>query len=86
VAGRVIRLDVEHASSPRYKAGRWRVGNSKLRQSATVTRQEDLNLGRLLALALLILVLGGVVFLAIWEIPPPTAPVETVIPDEQLPR
>jgi len=47
---------------------------------------EDFDLGRLLALALIVLVLGGVVFLATWDIPPPTATVETVIPDERLPR
>jgi len=37
-------------------------------------------------LTLLVLILGGVLFLATWEIPPPTVEVETVIPDEQLPR
>lgn len=47
---------------------------------------EDPNLARFLALALLVVILGGVVFLATWEIPPPTAEVETVIPDERLPR
>jgi hypothetical protein len=30
--------------------------------------------------------LGGVIFLVTWEIPAPTAQVETVIPDERLPR
>ncbi len=29
---------------------------------------------------------GGAIFLATWEIPAPSAPVEKVIPDEQFPR
>lgn len=41
---------------------------------------------RLLLLALVIAILGGAIFLLTWEIPPPTAPVEITIPDEQLPR
>lgn len=57
-----------------------------LRRRLPATRAEDIDLGRLLALALIVLVLGGVVFLATWDIPPPTARVETVIPDERLPR
>lgn len=51
-----------------------------------ITLVEDRTLGRLLALVLLVVVLGGVVFLATWDIPPPTETVETVIPDERLPR
>jgi hypothetical protein len=43
-------------------------------------------LGRLLLLALVVVLLGGVIFLVTWEIPAPTAQVETVIPDERLPR
>lgn len=35
---------------------------------------------------LLVLVLGGVIFLVTWEIPPPTAPVEVVLPDDRFPR
>ena len=47
VAGTVIRLDVEHASSPRYKAGRSEGRQlHKLRQPApATTRQEDLESG-----------------------------------------
>jgi hypothetical protein len=41
---------------------------------------------RLLLLVPLILVLGGLIFLLTWDIPPPTRPVELVIPDERLPR
>lgn len=42
--------------------------------------------GRYLLLALTIVVLGGLVFILAWDIPPPTAPVEVVIPNERLPR
>ena len=41
---------------------------------------------RLLLLALLIVLLGGAVFLVAWDIPAPTRQVETVIPDDRLPR
>jgi hypothetical protein len=41
---------------------------------------------RLLLVLLLVLVLGGGVFLVTWEIPPPTARVERVVPDDTLPR
>jgi hypothetical protein len=41
---------------------------------------------RVLVAVLLVLVLGGTVLLFTWEIPPPTAPVERVIPDDQFPR
>jgi hypothetical protein len=34
----------------------------------------------------LVLVLGGVIFLLTWDIPPPTSGVEVTIPDERLPR
>ena len=37
-------------------------------------------------LALLVLLLGGIIFLVTWDIPPPTHEVEIVIPDSQLPR
>lgn len=47
---------------------------------------EDGKLVRLLTLTLIIVILGGVVFLATWDIPPPTVQVETVVPDERLPR
>jgi hypothetical protein len=43
-------------------------------------------INRLLLVLLLVLMLGGGVFLATWEIPPPTARVERVVPDAQLPR
>jgi hypothetical protein len=41
---------------------------------------------RLFVVLLLVLVLGGTVFLVTWEIPPPTARVERVLPDDTFPR
>ena len=45
---------------------------------------------RKLTLAAVVLVLGsliaGAAYLAAWEIPPPTATVEKVLPDERFPR
>jgi hypothetical protein len=41
---------------------------------------------RVLLVVLLVVVLGGTVFLVTWDIPPPTARIEQVIPDDQLPR
>jgi hypothetical protein len=43
-------------------------------------------INRVLLVLLLVLVLGGTVFLVTWEIPPPTARVERVVPDDKLPR
>lgn len=41
-----------------------------------------------LALFLLVLVLaaGGAVFVATWDIPPPTKEIRKVLPDERFPR
>jgi hypothetical protein len=47
---------------------------------------EDPTLGRLLLIVLLLVLLGGVAFVVTWDVPPPTKQVETVIPDERLPR
>ena len=47
---------------------------------------EGSGLVRLLVLTLLVVVLGGVVFLATWNIPAPTVQIETVVPDDRLPR
>lgn len=41
---------------------------------------------RMLAIAIALIMVGTVVFLGTWEIPPPIAPVEKVIPDERFPR
>jgi hypothetical protein len=40
----------------------------------------------ILVVLVLAVVVGGAVFLATWDLPPPTAKVEKVIPDEKLPR
>jgi hypothetical protein len=41
----------------------------------------------LIAIAIVILVLiGGGIFLAVWDIPSPSKPVEKVIPDARFPR
>ncbi|GBD43799.1 hypothetical protein HRbin40_01281 [bacterium HR40] len=42
--------------------------------------------GRYLLLGITIVVLGALVFVLSWDIPPPTVPVEVVIPDERLQR
>lgn len=41
---------------------------------------------RLLLMLIVVLVLGGTVFLVTWDIPPPTGRVERVLPDDQFPR
>ena len=43
-------------------------------------------INRLLLALLLVLALGGTVFLMTWEIPPPTSRVERVLPNDQFPR
>ena len=43
-------------------------------------------INRILLVLLMVLVLGGTVFLVTWEIPPPTSRVERVLPDAQFPR
>ena len=39
-----------------------------------------------LLVIVLLAVVGGAVFLATWDIPPPSERVEKVIPDERFPR
>ncbi len=39
---------------------------------------------RALVIALLLVVVGGLGFVATWEMPAPLAPVETVVPDNRL--
>jgi hypothetical protein len=41
---------------------------------------------RILLVLMLVVVLGGAMFLLTWEIPAPTARIERVIPDDALPR
>jgi hypothetical protein len=43
-------------------------------------------INRVLLVVLLVVVLGGAAFLVTWEIPPPTARIERVVPDDKLPR
>ena len=43
-------------------------------------------INRVLLVVLLVVVLGGAAFLVTWEIPAPTARIERVIPDDQLPH
>jgi hypothetical protein len=43
-------------------------------------------INRLFLVLLLVLALGGTVFLVTWEIPPPTSRVERILPDETFPR
>jgi hypothetical protein len=42
-------------------------------------------LGRILLLLIVVLLLGGAIFLVTWDIPPPTAEVEEVVPEGNLP-
>lgn len=44
------------------------------------------NLSRLVMLTVAVLILGGAVFLATWDIPAPVSTVEKVIPDDRFPR
>ncbi len=41
---------------------------------------------RVLGIIAAIAIVVGVVFLATWDMPPPTATVEKVLPDERFPR
>ena len=43
-------------------------------------------INRILVAVFLVLVVGGTVFLVTWDIPPPTARVERVLPDDTFPR
>jgi hypothetical protein len=43
-------------------------------------------INRVLLVLLLVLVLGGAMFLVTWDIPPPSEKVERVLPDDQFPR
>jgi hypothetical protein len=41
---------------------------------------------KILLIVLALVIVGGLVFLAMWDIPAPTARIEKVIPDERLPK
>lgn len=40
----------------------------------------------ILLIVLALVIVGAAMFLMTWDIPPPTAPVEKVIPNERFPR
>ena len=79
-------VDIKPARSER--------GNRQLAPSSTTGGEtirspgvaEDFDLLRLLLFALVLVVIGGGLFLATWDIPAPTRQVEIVVPDERLPR
>ena len=43
-------------------------------------------LTRLLAVAVVVLILGGGLLLATWDVAPPTRVIEQVLPDDRFPR
>lgn len=45
-----------------------------------------INLTRILVAMVIVIVLGGGAFLAMWNIPAPVAEVEKVLPDDRFPR
>jgi hypothetical protein len=61
-------------------------GGGATPRSRPPTAETPATLARVLLLLALVLLLGGVIFLVTWDIPPPTARIEEVIPDERLPR
>ena len=44
------------------------------------------SLSKIVLLLLLVIFVGGAVFLAAWDIPAPIAKIEKVIPDDRFPR
>jgi len=44
------------------------------------------NISLILIAFIVLLLTGGMAFLAMWEIPAPSAPVQKVLPDERFPR
>lgn len=44
------------------------------------------NVSRIVLFVFLLVVAGGAVFLATWDIPAPVADVERVIPDDRFPK
>ncbi|MBM3583422.1 MAG: hypothetical protein FJX36_03060 [Alphaproteobacteria bacterium] len=43
-------------------------------------------LSRIVLLVVLVAIVGGAAFLVTWDIPPPTATVEIVLPDDHFPK
>ena len=44
------------------------------------------SLSRLVVVVVLLVIVGAAVFLVAWDIPPPVAPVEKVLPEDRFPR
>lgn len=44
------------------------------------------DLARALLLVIAVLLLGGVIFLLTWDMPPPSQTIEEIVPDAQVPR
>lgn len=44
------------------------------------------NVPRLIVFTVLVLIVGGAIFLATWDIPAPVATMEKIIPDDRFPR
>jgi hypothetical protein len=44
------------------------------------------NVSRVIVLLVVLLIVGGGVFLATWDIPAPVAPIEKDIPNDRFPR
>lgn len=61
-------------------------GRAAYRRGARTTGPLMSTISRSLLLLLLVLVLGGVIFLVTYDVPPPTREIEIIIPDEQLPE
>jgi hypothetical protein len=78
-----LTLKVRHAIG--YKAAIGARGKSFARGNSDSWKPMA-TINRLLLVLLLVMVLGGTVFLVTWEIPPPTARVERVLPDDTFPR
>ena len=41
---------------------------------------------RVLAVLIVLAVVGGAAFLLMWDIPPPSAKIEKILPDDQFPK
>ena len=77
-------LKLRHASA--YKAAIPARGKPFAGAQTRTALRPMSTINRFLIVLLLVLVLGGTVFLVTWEIPPPTARVERVLPDDTFPR
>jgi hypothetical protein len=84
---RLVRPSVETGSCSRYKAAIRARGNLFARGSDGYVALETMStISRVLLAVVLVVVLGGTMFLLTWEIPAPTERIEHVVPDDTLPR